>query len=791
MKKYLSLFLIFIITTYSLLGTSLSAAAPLPPAPPQASQTPQTPPPPPPLPQAPEAPAAPVYPTPTPIPTSPPSPTPTPSPTPSETTIPQPEESNTSPQPIQPPTYSGNDPSNIGNGADSTNSATATISDTSTIGQSNLAEVTNSLTATSNTGNNTAGGNVGNSIITTGDSSLLATIETDVNQNSILPSPTTGNTSPLLVSNQKNGSDSTNTASLTQTDSDLSQQGNIAAINNQINLKSESGNNDASKNVGDTAIITGNANLGTTIITAANTNLNGVGIAEFNVNDNHTGDIVLAFPQKNCSVTICGAPVSGDITNTGNGSNSTNTSNLDTSSSSVTNQSNSADVDNNLVFTANSGTNSADKNTGGDTHIQTGDANIAANVISMLNNNIAGPSTPVLFGVVNIFGNLVGDIILPSVDSERNTSVDNNGNGSGSANTSTYSSSSVDNLSQSNLANINNKVSIDANTGNNTTDKNTYEFGQGAVLETGDAAIDANIINIANNNVSGDTWWVVMVNNAGQWMGKIIGAQPEATYAGSSGTEFILDGSGNVIAVANTNNGADSVNSAGAVTSYTSNITQSNVANLNNNIKVSANTGNNSASKNTDGNSSITTGEANVVLNVFNFVNNNFTGGKFVFTVVNVFGSWVGDVVTPGQQKQSTARTTPEQPSSIDGPSTQTSPQPDGHAASTETRSNTSTSTTTTTNQPPSLASVSQIKSVPQNQKPRRLVLGILSSLKITPLTNVYEDNTIQVSKSSPISLGSRLDTRWLYLSLAASLLLFLIRRPGLLRKIGTFLGLL
>ena len=68
MKKYLSLFLIFIITTYSLLGTSLSAAAPLPPAPPQASQTPQTPPPPPPLPQAPEAPDAPVYPTPTPIP---------------------------------------------------------------------------------------------------------------------------------------------------------------------------------------------------------------------------------------------------------------------------------------------------------------------------------------------------------------------------------------------------------------------------------------------------------------------------------------------------------------------------------------------------------------------------------------------------------------------------------------------------------------------------------------------------------------------------------------------------
>jgi anti-sigma28 factor (negative regulator of flagellin synthesis) len=36
-----------------------------------------------------------------------------------------------------------------------------------------------------------------------------------------------------------------------------------------------------------------------------------------------------------------------------------------------------------------------------------------------------------------------------------------------------------------------------------------------------------------------------------------------------------------------------------------------------------------------------------------NFVNNNISGnGKIFVTVVNVFGSWVGDFITPGSSKQ-------------------------------------------------------------------------------------------------------------------------------------------
>src|SRR4029077_16659587 len=82
----------------------------------------------------------------------------------------------------------------------------------------------------------------------------------------------------------------------------------------------------------------------------------------------------------------------------------------------------------------------------------------------------------------------------------------------------------------------------------------------------------------------------------------------------------------------------------------TNNITsQTNAAGIVNNINLAANTGGNNTSYNTGGNSSIATGDANIIANLVNFVNNNVTGGgKLVVTVVNVFGSWLGNFVTPG-----------------------------------------------------------------------------------------------------------------------------------------------
>jgi hypothetical protein len=131
--------------------------------------------------------------------------------------------------------------------------------------------------------------------------------------------------------------------------------------------------------------------------------------------------------------------------------------------------------------------------------------------------------------------------------------------------------------------------------------------------------------------------------------------------AGSEGTEFTVDENGTVTAsngdTTNTGNGAGSTNNASDTSNNSSNTEQTNTAHITNNINLSANTGGNTANENTGGSSTVKTGNANVIANLVNFVNNNIVGkGKLVVTVVNVFGSWVGNLITPGHTKEEGAQ---------------------------------------------------------------------------------------------------------------------------------------
>ncbi len=370
-------------------------------------------------------------------------------------------------------------------------------------------------------------------------------------------------------------------------------------------------------------------------------------VSEFNIEDDHRGDYVLDF-AANC-VANCGSSATS-VANINNGAGSTNTATTSSTNSDSTSQTNNGTVINDMTLVANSGDNTASFNTGGDSSIVTGDANVAANILNFVNNNLAGN---VLLGVVNIFGDLIGDIILPdnpcATCSSSNTTVANTNNGSGSTNTASATTNNTETQFQSNDATIENNLVFAANTGGNSTSFNT---GGDSSVTTGSSNINAQVLNIANTNLSSGDWWLVIVNKAGQWIGQILGAPEGATAAGSSGTQFIVDEHGQITAI-NANNGANSVNSASANTSNTSTLNQSNSAHVVNNVNLSANTGNNTSSFNTGGDSSIVTGDAKIVANIINFVNNNIAGsGRLVVTFVNVFGNWIGDFVTPGQKKQ-------------------------------------------------------------------------------------------------------------------------------------------
>ena len=101
------------------------------------------------------------------------------------------------------------------------------------------------------------------------------------------------------------------------------------------------------------------------------------------------------------------------------------------------------------------------------------------------------------------------------------------------------------------------------------------------------------------------------------------------------------------LAATNQNTGADSNNEAASSVDNETDITITNTATLTNNVTIDANTGGNSASKNT-GNGAIKTGDVAVAANIMNVLNNIFLGGRFALTIVNIFGSFTGNIINGG-----------------------------------------------------------------------------------------------------------------------------------------------
>jgi len=514
--------------------------------------------------------------------------------------------------------------------------------------------------SSSGSGDQTADNQVGDPEITTGDATSTAVVSTSGNNNYSGATPSSDSGSGVSVINDGNGTGSNNTGSASLSSTDTTNQSNSANIVNNLYQETETGDNSASRNVGTSTITTGDANTTGTLITAVNTNVDGVAVYEFNVADDQTGDIILDY-GSNC-ISGC-LPNNTSVINSGNGADSTNEAEVETAVNSYTFQNNDAVVTNNMILDADSGNNETDRNTGGDSTIVTGDANVAANALTFANNNLSGA---VIYSVVNIFGDLVGDIIFPDgFCCFNNVSAQNTGNGADSTNTADVDLTNTDLTYQFNSADIQNNLIIYANTGENDTSKNT---GGNSKIVTGEASVEAQVVNIANTNISGGDWWLVIVNEAGNWVGKIIGAPTGALFAGSLGFDIYENELGEIF-VSNSGNGAGSTNTSEVSQDVNNTTVQMNTANIVNNLDISANTGGNSASRNTAGDSSITTGDADVIANIVNFVNNNFAGGRLFVNVINVFGSWLGDFVGPGQEQESQAQANAQADNGVGGAS--------------------------------------------------------------------------------------------------------------------------
>lgn len=546
------------------------------------------------------------------------------SPTPSQVPTKKPKSTSDSNQTLD------NTSSNTNTGSDSNNVASNSQNSNTNVDSNNQANLNNAMVLVGQTGWNDSNRNTGDAEVITGSSNLVGTIENQANQtltslNSCVIN--CGSSNNQSSSNNNTGANSDNLALNEDSANIIVTNNNYAVLNSDVIAVTDTGHNQANKNTGNAYVETGDANVGLTVVNVANTDILGIQTTEFDVFDDHKGDIIIDIASLNSKT--------NQSSNADTGSDSSNTSSTNSNTSLTFINTNNATVANDLVIDAVTGKNEADKNTGNGS-IVTGDANVMANVVNLVNSGITA-GTEVLIATVNVFGDWVGNLIFTdsnntcSENCTSNNYANNNNTGSNSNNVASSDNNVTSTKITDNNALINNGLYIGANTGRNEADNNTG----GSSIESGEVNVSASQTNVVNTNLDDGTWWLVVVNDAGRWIGQIIGADGKAT--------------GQTVDLGTTNNntGADSNNEASSSNNSDYYNYTSNNAEINNQIIINADTGNNSAERNS-GSGSIKTGDVNVSANIVNFVNTNFSGSKVVVAFVNVFGSWVGDVITPG-----------------------------------------------------------------------------------------------------------------------------------------------
>lgn len=258
------------------------------------------------------------------------------------------------------------------------------------------------------------------------------------------------------------------------------------------------------------------------------------------------------------------------VTVSGNGAVSDNSVTLDQSTNTSVNQTNTAEITNVVSTSSNTGGNDANFNTGGTTAISTGDASNTTNITTDANANIAD-----LGGCNTCSTGGTGSITI-------------SGNGAFSDNSVSADSATNTDLSQTNVADITNEVYSNANTGDN---KASFNTGGDTMLITGNASSNTSITNMANANVAN-----VPGGGGGAGFGAVV-------IAG---------------------NGAESDNAVTLNNETNTSLSQTNLAEIANEVSSNMQTGDNKASFNTGGDVLLSTGNATSNTTIDNMANFNF-----------------------------------------------------------------------------------------------------------------------------------------------------------------------
>lgn len=385
---------------------------------------------------------------------------------------------------------------------------------------------------------------------------------------------------------------------------------NDVSVHVSASTSAETGQNQLSTTHATASISTGDAVSYGSIVNIVNSNIfNSVGL--ISLLNNLNGDLGNIDVR---AMDIFNPPANykaSTSTNDTNESNSTTTNCDSCSNQSAVTNSNAAVISNSLVVRASSGGNTA-TNTNYEAGIDTGNATAVADVVNIANTSITDSNY--LMMVVNNFGDFNNDIVLPT-GSLFETLFSRSG--AGTANGS---------VQNSNQADVQNTVSVDADTGNNTASSSAT-----STIMTGDARASANVINQVNQNHVNADKFIILFRIHGNWNGEVFNSPEGVVWSETAnGVEVKL---------------ADSASSSSAhpkALAGKTNVSNTNSAKINNHVEVYALTGKNKVES--TGASSVSTGNANATANVLNVANTNVVGRNWMLAIVNIFGDWNGNV---------------------------------------------------------------------------------------------------------------------------------------------------
>ncbi len=260
-------------------------------------------------------------------------------------------------------------------------------------------------------------------------------------------------------------------------------------------------------------------------------------------------------------------------------------------------------ITNDINLSATTGNAGVHHNTTGG-NATSGDANVLLNLINIINSWAAANQS--FLGMININGNLNGDILLPQEFLQQLLAS----NGGSSAPTGNVA------IDTDTTMGIQNNINLEAQTG----EASVHHNGQAGNATTGDALTKMTILNLTNRQIIGSDAILVFVNVLGNWVGMIVNA-PQGTTAAALGNATTNTGYG-------TQGDVD--------------LTGETNAQIVNNINLSARSGDAEVHHNSTAGDA-TTGDATTSLNLINIINSQLSFSDwFGILFINVFGNWNG-----------------------------------------------------------------------------------------------------------------------------------------------------